>query len=666
MAVAGATPGGGALAEGRDHDSTRSGHVKGSQAVIRTTLAVVVLAVGCKGDTTDPGGNDNGNNGSITLSLSQSAVSVLQGANATVTAAVGRSGGFDGAITVLVEGMPAGVTATPSPATVAASGTSSTITLAPGASVAAGNYPITVRARGAGVTDATAVLALTVTAAPEAGFTLAVSPGALSIQQGAQGTATVTLARTNGFTGSVTLASTGQPVGMTVTFDPASTTASTSTATVAVGGSVAAGTHILTLRGTAPGQTERTAALTVTVTSQSAGGNTTSRFCGTQPLWFAFQDGAGPWTRVTPGQSGTYVFNIASGRGGIAFVLSSDGTSSGLTVQYGTQPELNAAGFGCGGSTVVPTKSVNGSVANVGAAEQAWVSLAGSTAFVVPLAGNTFSLTGVLDRPSDLIASRIETSVGAGGITTIMNKGIIRRDQNPANNSTLAVLDFNAAEAFTPVTGNVTINNLSEAMSQVSSGYFTANGSFGLLYQETGGAAGNRQYYGIPANVQRSTDLHVLTVAGMTLQGSALSLRSSTLVFRDVADRTITLGPTLANLAVTSVATTPNARLRAVYPIAAQYGNFWVIAYVQQAGSSGRTVTVQSSQGYLAGATTFDVTIPDFSALADWQTSWGLGSGAVDWVFSAIGWTGASGTFGTPYAEGVVSHTATASGTITP
>jgi hypothetical protein len=77
-------------------------------------------------------------------------------------------------------------------------------------------------------------------------------------------------------------------------------------------------------------------------------------------------------------------------------------------------------------------------------------------------------------------------------------------------------------------------------------------------------------------------------------------------------------------------------------------------------------VTVQSSQGYLAGATTFDVTIPDFSALADWQTSWGLGSGAVDWVFSAIGWTGASGTFGTPYAEGVVSHTATASGTITP
>jgi hypothetical protein len=44
----------------------------------------------------------------------------------------------------------------------------------------------------------------------------------------------------------------------------------------------------------------------------------TQSFCSSDaPVWFAYQDGGGPWTRVLAGANNTYAFQLFSARGGI-------------------------------------------------------------------------------------------------------------------------------------------------------------------------------------------------------------------------------------------------------------------------------------------------------------------------------------------------------------
>ena len=91
------------------------------------------------------------------------------------------------------------------------------------------------------------------TATPD--FTIAASPGSLSIVQGASGTSTVTVTSLSGFTSAVGLSCTGAPAGVTCAFSPASLTppangSASSTLTVSVSGSVAAGGYSFQATGT--------------------------------------------------------------------------------------------------------------------------------------------------------------------------------------------------------------------------------------------------------------------------------------------------------------------------------------------------------------------------------------------------------------------------------
>src|SRR5437879_2247505 len=75
---------------------------------------------------------------------------------------------------------------------------------------------------------------------PGADYTLSLAPAALTIVQGANGTATVTITRTN-FTGAVTLSLDGAPAAFTGSFNPAGPAGTSSTLTVSVGAAVAPG-----------------------------------------------------------------------------------------------------------------------------------------------------------------------------------------------------------------------------------------------------------------------------------------------------------------------------------------------------------------------------------------------------------------------------------------
>src|SRR5205809_139571 len=173
---------------------------------------------------------------------------------------------------------------------------------------------------------------------PAADYTLSLAPAALTIVQGATGNTTVTITRTN-FTDAVTLSLGGAPTGVTGSFNPAAPTGASATLTVSVGATVAPGVYNLTVNGSGtPGN--RSTPLTLTVSSSGGGGNVTVSFAACdveeQAVWLAYKDGAGAWVRVT-GIANVYKFNIASGTGGIAYVLLSTGNQSGINVHYMTQ-----------------------------------------------------------------------------------------------------------------------------------------------------------------------------------------------------------------------------------------------------------------------------------------------------------------------------------------
>ena len=103
----------------------------------------------------------------FSVSVSPGSVSQVQGASATTTVTVGSTNGFNSAVSLAASGLPSGVTATFSPATVTppANGTAtSTLTLTASAAAAVGTVNATVTGT-SGSTSKNASLSVTVTAA---------------------------------------------------------------------------------------------------------------------------------------------------------------------------------------------------------------------------------------------------------------------------------------------------------------------------------------------------------------------------------------------------------------------------------------------------------------------------------------------------------------------
>jgi hypothetical protein len=532
---------------------------------IPALFAAAYLAACSGGDATAPGGNDN-QNPTLSITLSATTLTVAQGASGSATVTATRGGGFSGAVTIAVSGMPNGVNATPAPSTIAAGSTTSTVDIGVGSAVAAGSYTLTVRASGTGVSDATATLALTVTATTQGDYTLFISPATLSLPQGQQGTATVNIARTGGFTGSVGLTVNGAPAGMTASLNPTNTTTNSSTLSVAVGASVAAGDYTLTVNGSATGIAAKSATLSVSVTGSSSGGSLTWQFCLASgiPVWFAVRDGNGPWTAVT-GTNGAFSFDINGATGGVAYVIPGSGSSS-LNVFYATRQELGTSlSFQmCNGSDV--GKTVMGSFANVGLTDLASVTLGNVSQSLSPGAGGAFTLNGVTDGTVDLVAGLATQTFGGAGVSVSMSKGIIRRNLNPPAGAVLPVLDFNSAEAFAPVQNTVTINGLGNDFAFLNNTFITANGTAGLLYTETAPLGGtSRSFWGIPAAQRANGDLHMLSVTAVEGTGATLTgMRGIITMFADPADRTVTIGPALgaANVTIGATSPYPSARVQ--------------------------------------------------------------------------------------------------------
>ena len=101
------------------------------------------------------------------------------------------------------------------------------------------------------------------------GFTISASPSSVSVVQGNNGTSTITTSVSGGFNSAISLSASGQPSGVTVSFNPTSIAApgsGTSTMTMAVASGTATGTYTITVTGTGGGLTQ-TATVSLTVTA---------------------------------------------------------------------------------------------------------------------------------------------------------------------------------------------------------------------------------------------------------------------------------------------------------------------------------------------------------------------------------------------------------------
>src|SRR5437870_2223626 len=168
---------------------------------------------------------------------------------------------------------------------------------------------------------------------PAADYTLSLAPAALTIVQGANGTATVTITRTN-FTGAVTLSLGGAPTGVTGSFKRAAPTGTSATLTVSVGGAVAAGVYNLTVAG-AGSAGNRSTPLTLTVNAAS------DYTLSVAPTALTIAQGANGTTTVTITRTsftGAVTLSLGGAPAGVTGSFNPaapTGTTSALTVSVG-------------------------------------------------------------------------------------------------------------------------------------------------------------------------------------------------------------------------------------------------------------------------------------------------------------------------------------------
>ncbi len=597
----------------------------------------------------------------ITVSATPAAVSVAAGSAVTTAVTITRVGGYAADVALAATGLPAGVTAGFAPATLTGATLTSTLTLTSTTGATLGAAAVTVTASGTGVTAQTAMVNLTVTAAPT--YTMAATT--VTAQQGTNGTSTVTLTRGAGFAGTVNLAVTGLPVGVSTSFNPSAVSGVTSTLTLGVGGTVAPGNYTGVITGTTAGLANVTANVVLTVTAPGGGtGNVNWQFCETArfPLWFAFRDGnTGAWTRVTAGANQTYSFTINNAVGGVAYAQPLAGGVAQVSVNYYTRTELTQRAVSeCADNRA--TKPLTGSFSGLSAGQTGSVNV-GSSFAQAAFPTTAFSLTAD-DGATDLLAFRTTQTVAGSTVAIVADRAVLRRDVNYAANSAIPVIDFNGAESFAVATGQLTVNNTNGDVTQVYANFQSSSGTFsGFSFGSLFGGASPYPLYGVPLARTRAGDFHVQIALATTLSGSSASqFRIATQYNRELGSRTLTLGPSLTMPTVTVSATAPYARLRTVGTWQADYGEAIGITYNQSAGGV-RSWTVDASRGYLGAGAGFDLDLPDFSGVSGFDNNWGLRAGlSTDWTANAIGGL----NLATSISEGTSFRTAARLGTITP
>jgi subtilase family serine protease len=231
-------------------------------------------------------------------------------------------------------------------------------------------------------------------------FTLSDSPSSLTITQGGNGSSTITVHDVNGFTGSVTLAASGLPSGVTAAFGTNPTTG-TSVMTLTASATATTGTSTVTITGTS-GSLTATTTLALTVNS-SATPN--------------FSVSASPTSvTITQGTNGTSTITVTSTGGfNSATTLSASGLPSGVTAAFSPNPVTPPAN-GSTNSTLTLTASAS---ATVGTATVTITGTSGSTTHSTTITLTVNASTGTKNFTMSLSPSSFNIIQGGRTSTTL-------------------------------------------------------------------------------------------------------------------------------------------------------------------------------------------------------------------------------------------------------
>lgn len=237
-----------------------------------TTLTITTSATATLGTfplTVTATSGKTGHTSSITLIIANpdfsvaatpSSQTVIQGNSVSYSVTQTAINKYAGTVSYSVSGLPAGASASFTPASITGSGTT-TMAVSTAATTPGGSYPLTITGTD-GVLTHTASVTLVVSAVD---FSLAATPSSQTVVQGNSTSYSVSLTPINGYSGTVNFSVSGLPAGATGTFTPVSLVGSgTTTLAVSTATTTPAGSYTLTITGS-DGTLSHTATVTLVV-----------------------------------------------------------------------------------------------------------------------------------------------------------------------------------------------------------------------------------------------------------------------------------------------------------------------------------------------------------------------------------------------------------------
>ena len=603
---------------------------KVSRLVLAASVLVWTACSGKKGVTNPPN-----TSASIAVTAGSPTLSVVQSASGTSAITVARTN-FTGDVALTAENLPTGVTATFTPSTLSAGATASSLALAVSGTAATGTTTgVTVRARGTGVTDATATVALTVTVAADGAASIALTPATASITAGQTAATVVAITRSGGFTGGVNFTVTGAPLGVTTTFSSANpVTAATVNLSAASLASVTPGTYTLTVRANSAGLAEATATFVVTIGAPPSN-SVTWRFCdpARYPLWFAYQDGlTGSWQRVTETTAGVYTFAYGQPQVGVTTVTNDLGKIVTEVSYYGLSEVTAAAAAECTDNPVPGTKSLTGTISGFTSAnEVGLVSMGTALSNSANQSAPTFTINKVPSGLVDLIAIRADL-VASSTLRILLTRGT-----NVASGGSLGTLDLAGGTSFAPATGSLTVTAPNDGAIRATNVFTTNTGSSAAFSMPTLSSGVAASYQGVPDANLIASDLQQVQITQQV--GTTLS-RFLTRYTRGPATLSLTMPADPGAPTVTSAGGSSYPRASASGSLPTAFNNLITLSFGQ--ASPSRRWDITSTAAGRTGTTTYLFTMPDFTAVAGWQSTWTLSSGAAVVTSTFFGQTGAN------------------------
>lgn len=572
----------------------------------------------------------------IALGITPTSLSLAQGLTGQATVSIGRSAGYVGAVALVLDAPPAGISGTfaPSPTT----GNSSQLTLAISPTTAPGSYSVRVKATGAGVQDQVVTLALTVTASLPVGFTGVVDPVEFELPAGRgwNTSGIVSIQRVGGFNGAVGVSVQGLSlpafVGVTPSTLAAGQTMANTLALTIDGG--APGVYSGVVRLTAAGYAEQQIPIRVRISAPTTG-SITWNFCNgvRNPRYLAVRDGNGPWQHIvasgpwgaTQATPASYSFNVSSPTASVAIVRLGEKTSANNITEgfywnifHLTRQELlDLAAEECITNRDATTRRFTASVTGYQSFDAI---LASISRFGLASVGSTGPLTTTLTAqnvdagPFDLLLSRTRF-VPAQGPDLAVTAIVLRRGLDPAAGAVIPAVDF-AGEGVAPATAPLTFANTGGEAFTNAMTFRTATGLNAWLVASGQFTPTARPWWGVPTARLVTGDLHQVTAT----TGSVAARRQVIHFSREVKPTTLTFGAALSMPQVTG-AFTPAGGIDFAGTLGPDYTSR-VSLYFRDGPVDPRTGSIVATRGFLGGQTQYDVRWPNLTGLSGFTQFW--------------------------------------------